>query len=333
MRISLGPVLYFWPREQLVQFYARMAETAVDVFCIGEVARSRRQQMRPGDWAGLAADLASAGKEVVGSMQALLESEGDLVRLRQIVDTPGVTLEANDLGAVALAARRVPFVVGPHLNVYGESTLAYYAGLGAIRWVPPLEIGRDALRTLHAMRPAGLQTEVFAYGRMPLALSARCFTARHYGLHKDDCRLRCLDHPDGITLRTREGRPFLAINGIQTQSAQRMSLLPRVAELSAMGDRRRPGQPARHAHRGGCRGVRVGARRRARCPRLPTGAEPRRLEPRGILRRILARPCRHRTGLGFPMLTIPALRPPRPVAAIGERLPRSGRIPSRSRRR
>jgi hypothetical protein len=31
---------------------------------------------------------------------------------------------------------------------------------------------------------------VFAYGRMPLAFSARCFTARHCNLPKDDCQLQ-----------------------------------------------------------------------------------------------------------------------------------------------
>ena len=86
-----------------------------------------------------------------------------------------------------------------------------------------------------AGRPAGLQTEVFAYGRMPLALSARCFTARHYGLNKDDCQYRCLEHPDGLTLRTRESVPFLAINGVQTLSAQSCTLLPEVREMIALG--------------------------------------------------------------------------------------------------
>ena len=70
-----------------------------------------------------------------------------------------------------------------------------------------------------ARRPAGLETEVFAYGRLPLAFSARCFTARHRNLPKDDCRFSCIDHPDGLLMETREKQPFLVLNGIQTQSA------------------------------------------------------------------------------------------------------------------
>lgn len=65
---------------------------------------------------------------------------------------------------------------------------------------------------------ADMQTEFFAYGRLPLAYSARCFTARHYNLQKDDCQFKCLDHPEGLVLRTPEGEVFLTLNGIQTQS-------------------------------------------------------------------------------------------------------------------
>jgi collagenase-like PrtC family protease len=47
-----------------------------------------------------------------------------------------------------------------------------------------------------------METELFGYGRLPLAFSARCFTARHYNLQKDDCQFRCLDHPDGLVWRS-----------------------------------------------------------------------------------------------------------------------------------
>jgi collagenase-like PrtC family protease len=66
---------------------------------------------------------------------------------------------------------------------------------------------------------------VFAFGRLPLAYSARCFTARHHDLPKDDCQFRCIADPDGLLLATREGEPFLVLNGIQTQSARVHSLL------------------------------------------------------------------------------------------------------------
>ena len=80
-----------------------------------------------------------------------------------------------------------------------------------------------------------METEVFAFGKLPLAFSARCFTARHYGLNKDDCQFKCLDHPDGMLVNTREGQAFLALNGIQTMSAQTHSLLAQMPELLAQG--------------------------------------------------------------------------------------------------
>jgi hypothetical protein len=101
--------------------------------------------------------------------------------------------------------------------------------------VPPLEGDRRLIETLHRSRPAGVETEVFVFGKLPLAFSARCFTARRYNLNKDDCQFKCLDHPEGMTLRTREGQPFLTINGIQTMSAQTYNLLAQVPELLAMG--------------------------------------------------------------------------------------------------
>ena len=175
---------------------------------------------------------------MVISAQALLESESDLKALRRLIDElselRGCALEANDLGAVNIAAGR-PFVAGPHLNIYNAATLATFRRYGMRRWVPPLEATRTLVETLHRTRPEGVETEVFAFGKLSLAFSARCFTARHYGLNKDDCQFRCLEHDEAITLKTREGQAFLAINGIQTMSAQTYNLLAEMPDMLAMG--------------------------------------------------------------------------------------------------
>jgi collagenase-like PrtC family protease len=234
MKIALGPLLHCWPRDRVFEFYDAAAAAPVDIVYLGEVVCSRRHELRLEDWLALARNLALAGKEAVLSTQALIESESDLKLLRRIAANSNFMVEANDMGAVHLLAGKAPFVAGLHLNAYNAQTLALLAQWGACRWVFPLELSRDALRELQQQRPSSLATEVFAYGRLPLALSARCFTARHYNASKDNCDFRCVSDPDGLALSTADGERFLTLNGIEVQSARIHSLIAELAELRAL---------------------------------------------------------------------------------------------------
>jgi collagenase-like PrtC family protease len=220
MRLSLGPLLYYWPRRSVLDFYVRVADEPVDIVYLGETVCSRRHELRLEDWIDLAETLSAGGKEVVLSSLALIESESDLMALRRLAENGCWRVEANDMGAVHLLEGRSDFVAGPTLNVFNSRTLALLQGQGAVRWVMPPEMSARMLDAVLDGLSAPIETEVLAYGRLPLAYSARCFTARHYNLQKDACEFRCLQHPDGLALRTREGQPFLTLNGIQTQSAR-----------------------------------------------------------------------------------------------------------------
>jgi collagenase-like PrtC family protease len=233
--LSIGPVLYYWPRRTLIEFYGRVAESSADSVTLGEVICSRRHEMKIDDWLALAADLKSAGKEVVLATQALIESEAELRAMRRFAEQAEILVEANDAAALHRCAGR-SFVIGPHVNVYSGEALDELARDGAVRWVPPVELPLEAIAA--ASRGRAVDVEIFAFGRLPLALSARCFTARHYGLNRDECGFRCLEHPDGMLVRTQEGEDFLALNGLQTQSAGVHCLLGWRGRLSGAGVRR-----------------------------------------------------------------------------------------------
>ena len=250
--LGVGPLLYWWPRAATMDFYAEVADSAARHVVLGEVVCSRRNEFKFDDWVALARDLAQAGKRVVLATQALVMSEAELRTLRRIAEQDEFAVEAGDASALRILAaahaarppQRLPFTIGPHINVYNRAALQEHAALGAGVWVAPLELGLDAVAAINppadpVRGPAGaVASEVFAFGRLPLAFSARCFTARHHRLNKDECEFRCRDDADGLLVATSEGQRFLALNGIQVQSAGVQCLIGHGDALRAAGVQR-----------------------------------------------------------------------------------------------
>lgn len=237
MKISLGPILYFWPAKTVTEFYAQVAESAVDVVYLGEAVCGKRGELSTDDWRVLARELRSAGKEVVLSTLALIESGADLGMLRKICGNGEFPVEANDMAAVNLLVEmNSPFVTGPSINIYNAESLKLLVRKGLVRWVMPVELGKETLRNmLGSAEISEVETEVFSYGRLPLAYSARCFTARALNRPKDRCEYACIRYPEGIPLDTQEDRNLFTINGIQTLSGQIYNLLREWPEMEKIG--------------------------------------------------------------------------------------------------
>jgi collagenase-like PrtC family protease len=236
MRLSIGPIQYFWERQRVLDFYQQAADSATEIIYLGEVICSKRRLIKPEDWFAIGKELKQSGKEVILSSLTLLEAASEMASLKKLCANDSFMVEANDISAVQiLSTAGKNFVTGPSFNIYNGRSLQLLAKKGLKRWVLPVELGLETLRDMQAQRPDGVETEVFALGRLPLAYSARCYTARSHNLPKDDCQFKCIDYPDGRVLETQENQEFLVLNGIQTQSALTHEVLDQVQELKTLG--------------------------------------------------------------------------------------------------
>jgi collagenase-like PrtC family protease len=231
--LSLGPALYNWPAEELRDFYFRIADKApLSRVYLGEVVCSKRTPFFTHYLPEVVARLESGGKEVVHSTLALIMNEGEIDAVRSLADTPDIMIEANDIGSAGLVAGR-PHVIGPFVNVYNEGTLDFLTRQGASLVLLPWELPAPVIAALTTAATIPLEVQVF--GRIPLAISARCYHARKLGLHKDGCQFVCAEDPDGMAVETLDGESFLAVNGTQTLTHTIGVLLPELANLQAMG--------------------------------------------------------------------------------------------------
>ena len=220
----------------MLDFYQQVADSAADIVYLGEVICSKRRLVKFEDWLAIGEELKQSGKEVVLSSLTLLEAASEMSSLKKLCRNESFMVEANDISAVqVLSNAGKSFVTGPSVNIYNGRSLQFLASKGLKRWVLPVELGLDTLKDLQGQRPDGVETEIFALGRLPLAYSARCYTARSHNLPKDDCQFKCIDYPDGRVLETQEDQEFLVLNGIQTQSSRTHQVLEQIPDLQALG--------------------------------------------------------------------------------------------------
>ncbi|TCN87974.1 U32 family peptidase [Shewanella fodinae] len=235
MKISLGPLMYCWPKSDVYAFYEKVADSNIPLVYLGETVCTRRRQVKWSDYLALAKLLQASGKQVVLSTMALIENSSELPELRKQVANGEFMVEANDMAAVAIAQElNQPFVCGPSINNYNRATLDKMATWGMQRFVMPVDLSGEWLRQVLTPSPS-YEAEVIGYGHLPLAHSARCFTARLKGLTKDGCDIACAQYPRGILAQTQEHQPLLRLNGIQTQSASCCDLRQQLAQMATMG--------------------------------------------------------------------------------------------------
>ncbi len=243
-KLTMGPNLFKWQPEVWRDFYFRLADEApLDSVYLGEVVCDKRSSFVMPYMDDVVERLQGAGKEVVFSTLALVMSKADRKAVRTIVADHSLTVEINDISALSYFTdssletnARKPHVIGPMINCYNEETMSYFASKGAKRICFPVELPLSAIKILSAEAlKLDVELEIMAYGRMPLAVSARCSHARVHKLSKDGCRFVCGEDPDGLSLQTLDDESFLTINGIATMSHSILNLLDDLHILSELG--------------------------------------------------------------------------------------------------
>lgn len=232
--ITLGPLLFHWQPDYWRDFYARIADEApVDKVCLGEVVCSKRMPFTADLMGNAIERLERGGKTVVLSTLAMPTLPRERRLMRDLIDGFDHLIEVNDASTLVQLTGR-PHTIGPFVNIYNETTLAYLARRGAVTACLPPELPLTSISSIARFND-GVAIEVFAFGRIPLAISARCYHARVHNLTKDGCQFVCIEDPDGLDVDTLDGQPFLSVNGVQTMSRNYSCLLGDIPDLLAAG--------------------------------------------------------------------------------------------------
>lgn len=218
MELTIGPNQFFWKPEDWSAFYDTLVDAPVDRIVLGEMVCSKRLPFYQDRIPAAIETLRAAGKQVAITSLALITLKRERKQNTALLDA-GVEVEISDLSMLAYLPENMPFSVGPLVNVYNESTLSWLAARGATRICLPPELPIAAVRVLaRTGQDLGVAIEIWGHGRVPLAISGRCYHARLHGRTKDNCQFACEDDPDGLDVATMEDQDFLAMNGVQTLS-------------------------------------------------------------------------------------------------------------------
>ncbi len=224
MQLSLGPILFNWAPDRWRDFYFRIADEApVDVVSVGEIVCSKRSPFFADHLPVVIERLRNAGKQVLLGSLILVSQRRERRQTEELAAAEDGLVEVNDLTCLRALAGR-PHAIGPFVNIYNEAAAAFHAAHGAQRICLPPELPLPSVAAIATALP-DVTIEVFAFGRVPLAISARCYHARVHKLAKDNCRFVCEKDPDGLALQTLERQEFLTVNGVQTLSYTCTNLL------------------------------------------------------------------------------------------------------------
>lgn len=235
-KLTLGPCLFNWKVNDWKDFYFKIAEEApVDEVYLGEVVCYKRWPFFEVALNDVIEKLKKHGKKVHLSGFSLVLSDLEINTSKKfihIAEENGFLIEANDVSLLHLLKNK-PHIVGPTINVYNESTMQALISNGATRFCFPYEIDKKSLLILCQQEHA--EKEMFVFGRMPLAIAARCYHARIHNTQKDDCKYVCEKDYNGKTISTLVDENFLTVNGTQTMSFSYNNLINEVLEMQDMG--------------------------------------------------------------------------------------------------
>jgi collagenase-like PrtC family protease len=232
--LTLGPVLFLWDEDRWRDFYFRIADEAeIDTVVVGETVCSKREHFHASATQEVIDRLTHAGKTVRLATLALVTTTRERRLVQRVAQQDRLEVEIGELSAVPRLSGR-PFAVGPMVNVYNAPTAEVLGKLGATTICLPPELSLASIERICRQAP-DVAIEVFGFGKVPLAISARCAHARLRGLTKDTCQFICGDDPDGVAVDTLDGQHFLALNGVQTVSGTCHSALAEIDALREAG--------------------------------------------------------------------------------------------------